>query len=76
MIHPQAVGERPWLKEFAQAPASLIFEDRVRIYFSCRPQADPKGQYVSYSAWVDLDRANLFQILRVAPSPILEFGGV
>ena len=31
---PEAVNGRSWLKEFAQAPASLIFEDFVRIYFS------------------------------------------
>ena len=28
----------------------------MRVYFSCRPPADANGQYVSYSAFVDLDR--------------------
>jgi sucrose-6-phosphate hydrolase SacC (GH32 family) len=31
---------------------------------------------VSYSAFVDLDRANLFNVLRVAETPILELGGL
>jgi hypothetical protein len=73
---PQEVADRSWLKEFAQAPATLVFDDFVRVYFSCRPPADSNGQYVSYSAWVDLDRRDLFRILRVADRPILPLGGL
>ncbi|MEC5385607.1 hypothetical protein VVD49_07715 [Uliginosibacterium sp. H3] len=73
---PQEITGRPWLSEFAQAPATLIMDDAVRIYFSCRPQADANGQYVSYSAWVDLDRTDLFKIKRVSESPILPLGKV
>lgn len=72
---PQEVEGRSWLKEFAQAPATLLFDDFVRVYFSCRPLADQNGQYVSYSAYLDLDRADLFRVLRVAERPILELGG-
>lgn len=71
---PQDISGRPWLKEFAQAPATLIFDEFVRVYFSCRPPADAKGQYVSYSAYVDLDRKNLFRIRHVAEAPILPLG--
>ena len=73
---PDEVQGRPWLREFAQAPATLVFDDYVRVYFSCRPPADDHGQYVSYSAYVDLDRADLFKILRVSERPILSLGGL
>jgi len=73
---PQEVQGRSWLKEFAQAPATLIFERFVRVYFSCRPPADENGQYVSYCAYVDLDRADPFRILEVSARPILELGGL
>lgn len=73
---PQDITGRSWLKEFAQAPATLLFDDFVRVYFSCRPPADTNGQYVSYSAYVDLDRANLFKILSVSQKPILALGGL
>ena len=73
---PQEVTGRPWLAEFAQAPATLMSSDFVRVYFSCRPHADANGQYVSYSAYVDLDRANLFKVRAVAERPILELGGL
>ena len=73
---PQEADTRPWLKEFAQAPATLVFDKFVRVYFSCRPPADANGQYVSYSAYVDLDRANLFRVLNVSEKPILNLGGL
>ena len=73
---PQEVQGRSWLKEFAQAPATLIFDDFVRVYFSCRPPADRNGQYVSYSAYVDLDRRDLFKVRHVCDRPILSLGGL
>lgn len=76
IFDPTQIPNRPWLNEFAQAPATLIFDDFVRVYFSCRPPADQHGQYVSYSAFVDLDRKDLKQVLRVADSPILALGSL
>lgn len=73
---PQEYGGPDWMSEFAQAPATLLFDDFVRVYFSCRPPADSRGQYVSYSAFVDLDRSDLFKILRVSERPILDLGGL
>ena len=73
---PQDVHGRSWLKEFAQAPATLVFNDFVRVYFSCRPLMDHDGKYVSYSAYVDLDRADLFKVLRVSEQPIFSLGNV
>ena len=73
---PQLIKGRPWLKEFAQAPATLIFDDYVRVYFSCRPAPDSVGSYVSYSAWLDLDRHDLKNVLRISEEPILKLGGL
>lgn len=76
VFNPQAVTGRDWLVEFAQAPASLLFDDFLRMYFSCRPAPDANGQYVSYSAYVDLDRRDPRKVLRVADQPILQLGGL
>lgn len=64
----------PWLHEYAQAPATLVFDNFVRVYFSCRPTRDENGQFASYSAYVDLDRHDLFKVLRIADQPILPLG--
>lgn len=74
VFDPTEIKDKIWLKEFAQAPSVLIFEDFVRVYFSCRPCADEKGQYVSYSAFVDLNRKDLFKIAGVSEAPILKLG--
>lgn len=76
VFSPAEVKGRPWLREFAQGPATLVFDSFVRVYFSCRPPADANGQYVSHSAFVDLDRKEPTQILRVAERPILQLGGL
>ncbi len=73
---PQEVQGRDWLKEFAQAPATLMFDDFVRVYFSCRPPVDANGQYVSYSAYVDLERSDMFRVRAVSERPILGLGGL
>jgi predicted GH43/DUF377 family glycosyl hydrolase len=74
LFKPQEVEGRSWMKEFAQAPSVLIFDDVVRVYFACRPPADESGQYVSLSAFVDLNRRNLREIVRVSENPLLELG--
>jgi len=75
VFDPTAHPDLPWLREFAQGPATLVFDDFVRVYFSCRPAPDANGAYVSNSAWVDLDRRDPRKILRVANSPVLARGG-
>ncbi len=74
LFNPLAKQYADWMKEFAQAPSVLIFDNFIRVYFSCRPQPDDKGQYVSYSGFIDLDRKNLFEIVNVSAKPVLELG--
>ncbi len=74
LFDPSTIKDRLWLHSFAQAPATLIFDDFVRIYFSCRPKPDENGRFVSYSAYIDVEKQNLFNILRVAKKPILSLG--
>ncbi len=74
VFNPMEVKDRPWITHFAQGPATLVFDDFVRVYFSCRPNPDTSGQYVSYSSFVDFDRKDLTKIIRVADNPILSLG--
>jgi len=74
IFNPQEIKNIEWLQEFAQAPSVLVFDKFIRVYFSCRPAPDQNGQYVSFSAYVDLKRSNLFEILNISKSPILKLG--
>lgn len=74
VFNPQEISGKEWMKEFAQAPSVLIFDKFIRVYFSCRPKPDENGQYISYSAYVDLNRDNLFEIMEISQEPILKLG--
>src|SRR5688572_13871654 len=74
LFDPTQVQTPEWMREFAQAPCVLRFDDFVRVYFSCRPAPDAKGQYVSYSAFVDLDRENLFRVKNISAVPTMSLG--
>lgn len=76
VFDPSTVKDIPWLKDYAQAPNSLIFDKFVRVYFSCRPDKDENGQYVSYCAYVDLDRQDLTKVLDMAKRPVLALGSL
>ncbi len=74
VFDPAMVQGRPWLQQFAQAPSVIIFEKFVRVYFSARPLPDARGQYCSYSGYVDLNRNNLMEVLAVGQEPVLALG--
>jgi len=74
VFNPTDINDRSWISEFAQAPATLIFDDYVRVYFSCRPKPSEDGQFVSYCAYIDLDKNNLFNIRKIASEPVLLLG--
>lgn len=76
VFDPKNHSTPAWMHGFAQAPSVVIFDNFVRIYFSCRPIPDANGQYVSYSSYIDVSRNNLKQILRISDQPILELGGL
>ena len=74
IFDPAAIDTPEWMNEFAQAPSVILFEDFARVYFSCRPKPDENRQYVSYSAYVDLNRKNLFEVVGMSSEPILKLG--
>ena len=74
IFDPTKINGRYFIKEFAQAPSVLIFDNFIRIYFSCRPKPDVKGRYISYSAYVDVKKNNLLDIIDFSKKPILSLG--
>ena len=75
VFDPSLHADRPdWMVDFAQAPNVIIFDNYVRVFFCCRPAPDANRQFVSYCAFVDLDRTDLFNILNVASKPVLSLG--
>lgn len=66
--------ERPWMRTHSQCTHTLILDNIVRVYFSCRPENDQNGLAKSYTTFLDLDKKDLTKILRVSDKPILPLG--
>jgi predicted GH43/DUF377 family glycosyl hydrolase len=65
--------DRPWMKSHSQCTHSLVKDDCVRIYFSCRPENE-NGFAKSYTTFLDLDKKDLTKIIRVSDKPIIPLG--
>ena len=77
IFNPALDEERPnWRWNFAQGQNALIFKDFVRVYFCTRENPNELGQTVSRVAFVDLDRGNLKNVIKVSQKPVLELGSI
>lgn len=68
-------NKKPWMNHYSQNPNVLQLEDRLRIYFTCRPERNELGNYVSNTAYADFEKKEPFKLIRVADCPVLELGG-
>lgn len=59
----------------AQNPATVVFDDFIRVYFNTRPVAE-NDNHVSYPTYVDLDKEDPRTILRTAHKPVLSLGEI
>lgn len=76
LFRPDDFSKQTWMAEFAQAPASLVLEDRVRIYFSTRARPDNQMRYVSRTSYVDVRLDDPTKIVKFAEKPVMELGGI
>jgi len=66
--------DRPWMKTHSQSTHALVLDDVVRVYFSCRPENDESGFAKSYTTFLELNKTNLTEVVRVHDKPILQLG--
>jgi len=64
-----------WMQHYAQNPNVIELEDRLRIYFTYRPERDADGNCVSNITYADFEKEEPFKLISVANGPILELGG-
>lgn len=74
IFDPTQANYGNWMKEFAQSTSVLLFDNCVRVYFSTRPLIDENNQYTSRMGYVDLNKNNLFEIIKVSEKPLLDLG--
>lgn len=64
-----ASGEFGWMKSHTQVPTALVLDDRIRVYFSTRPDDG-----MSRVAFIDIDVNDPSRILYLHERPVLELG--
>lgn len=60
--------------EFAQSPQTLVFADRVRVYFSTR-ELDSTGKYLSHVAYADFS-SDMGRLLGLSTHSVMPLGGL
>ena len=68
-------GYSDWMYSHAQCPFVYDFGDYIRVYFSTR-EAYKNGMSRAHGGWVDLDKNNLKNVIRIAQEPMVDLGGV
>jgi predicted GH43/DUF377 family glycosyl hydrolase len=67
-------GRYEWMQSHAQNPSVLILKDRLRVYFTCRPQKDANGNVAAITTFVDLEKDNPGTVLHIHDRPVLSYG--
>jgi len=63
-----------WMQSHAQVPTAIDLNDRLRIYFTCRPEPDEFGKYVSLISFIEVNKDSPKDILYIHDKPVLEPG--
>lgn len=65
-----------WMQTYAQNPAPIVFNDKIRVYTNVRARRDGQGNFISRVGYVDLDRRDPFNVLAVSQDPVLPVGQI
>jgi len=74
IFDPATSRTRSWMHAYAQSPSAVVLDDRVRVFFCSRPPPSPDGMYLSYLAYIDLDRRDLRKVVGVCREPLMPLG--
>lgn len=67
-------GRLPWMKHYAQVPTPVLLDDRIRVFFTTRPDPDVNGDFVSYTTFLDVAIDDPTRVVYVHDSPVLPLG--
>jgi len=67
-------GQHPWMKHYAQVPTPVLFGDRTRLFFTCRPDPEPDGSFVSHTTFLDVDVEDPTKILHLHDRIVMPLG--
>lgn len=68
-------GRAEWMQSHAQIPYVLDLGDRLRIYFTCRPDPKVTAGPTAVTAFADFEKEEPFKLIEIAENPVIELGG-
>lgn len=68
-------GINHWMNSHTTPIATLLLEDRIRIYFGTRTKIDDESNFVTNTTFIDVDVNNPNNILYIHNKPLLQLGG-
>jgi hypothetical protein len=71
-----ADGRYDWMQSHAQNPSALVMDDRIRVYFTCRPESKSGVPVAAATTFVDLARDDPGRVVYVHDRPLLPLGEV
>lgn len=72
IFNPDTISE--YIQKYAQVPTPIELFDKVRIYFTTRPDKTTGEQFVSYISFIEVEKNDFSKILYVNKSPVLQLG--
>lgn len=67
-------GNYSWMNSHTTPIATLLMEDKIRVYFSTRSAADENGNFISNSSFFDVSKDDPTNVLYVHDKPLFEMG--
>jgi predicted GH43/DUF377 family glycosyl hydrolase len=77
VFNPKLINDgykREWMNAYSQCTSAIIFDNFVRVFFSCRPEKDKNNQFISNIAFVDLDKKDITKVINIAKQPLMPLG--
>lgn len=68
-------GINSWMNSHTTPIATLLIEDKVRIYFGTRTKLDENLNFLTNSTFIEVDANNPSKILYIHDKPLLPLGG-
>ncbi len=75
IFNPLDVEGIPWMREYAQLPFPYLqANERLRVFFSTRPNREETDQYVSRTGYIDISLDDFSNILAISEKPVIDLG--
>ena len=67
-------GQFDWMDSYTTPVAAVVLNKCIRVFFSSRSKSDAKGNFISYTSFLDVDKSDPTKIIYIHDKPVIELG--